>query len=86
MPGANSILRIIGAVLALIVVIVVTGVGYALMDPISQQTGHHPQLGWSNPNILMFAGLGLIGLTIVIIYWMIFGPIRNDVRQDVRRP
>lgn len=86
MAGVNTILRIIGAVLSLLVIAFVTAVGYTLMDPISKQMGHHPNLGWSDPNILMFAALGFIGLTLTVIVWLTVAPIRNDVRQDVRRP
>jgi len=86
MAGVNTILRIIGATLALVVIAFTTAVGYTLMDPISTQLGAPSVAGWTDVNFLYFASLGFIGLTLVVIVWLIVAPVRNDVRQDVRRP
>lgn len=86
MAGVNTILRIIGAALSLIVIIFVTAVGTTLIEPIAQSLGA-PAIGsWVQLDMMFFSALGLIGLVIVVIIWLIVAPVRNDVRQDVRRP
>lgn len=83
MAGVNTILRIIGSGLSLFVIIFVSVVGVTLYEPINQSLGSTPaSLGWPDVNFIFFMALGLIGLVIVVIIWLIFAPIRNDVRQD----
>jgi uncharacterized membrane protein (UPF0182 family) len=86
MAGVNTILRIIGAAMSLTVIIFVTGVGVTLYEPINKNIGAPSPAGWADVNWLFFMSLGLIGLTIAIIIWLIVAPIRQDVRQEVRRP
>lgn len=87
MAGVNSVIRVIAAILTLLVLIFVTGVGLALYEPIARSLGDTPaSLGWSDPNFLFFMALGLVGLTITVIIWLIVAPVRNDVRQETRRP
>lgn len=89
MAGVDTVLRLIGATMALVVIPFVAAVGYAIMDPIynnvitpSLFTG----LGWGAPQkvIMLFAGLAFIGLTGVVIVWWIVSPAREDVRQGLQ--
>lgn len=91
MVGADTIIRLIATVVFALVLLFVVAVGYSLMDPIynnvideSMMTG----LGWGSPQdtIMLFAGLGLIGMGLVVVLWWIVSPIRDDVRQEQRRP
>lgn len=83
MAGVNTILRIIGATLSLFVIIFVSAVGITLIEPIASALGVAPAgLGWPDVGFTFFMSLGLIGLGIVVIIWLIFAPIRNDIRQD----
>lgn len=84
MAGANDVLRILGAVLGFFVVIFVMGVGVTLMDAIGPKMSAHTGLGWSDPDYDFFMGLGLVGLLFVITVWLIWGAIRQDVRQETR--
>lgn len=86
MAGVNTVLRIIGAVLSLVIIFFVTSIGTTLIEPIARSLGA-PAIGsWSQLNMMFFAALGLIGLVIVVIVWLIAAPVREDVRQDIRRP
>lgn len=91
MVGADSIIKVIAAVLSLFVIAVVAGVGYTLVDPIYNQlfdAGDLASVGWDgNQDIpLRFMGLGFIGLTLVVMFWLISSPIRDDQRQDQGPP
>lgn len=86
MAGVNTILRIIGAALVLLILFVVTAVGFELIEPIWRSLGQPAESSWERPNFMLFMSLGLVGLVFVVITWLIVAPIRNDVRQDVRRP
>lgn len=87
MAGVNTILRIIGATLSLAVITFVTWVGVKLYEPISDSIGSPPAaLNWPEVSFIFFMSLGLIGLTLSVIIWLIVAPVRNDVRQDVQRP
>lgn len=91
MAGADTILRIIGAILSLFIIAFVTAVGFALMDPIFVNV-IDPELmqslGWGTPQntVMMFAGLGFIGLSLTVIIWLKVAPVRDDVRQDTGPP
>lgn len=90
MSGADTVLRVIGAILAIVVILFVSAVGLALTEPIYQNTidvALMESLGWGAPQdtLMMFFGLGFIGLSLVVIIWLIASPIRDDVRQS-RRP
>jgi len=87
MAGVNTVLRVIGGTMSLIVITFVAVVGVTLYEPIAVQVGDTPAgLGWPDVNILFFMALGLIGLVLVVFVWMWVAPIRNDVRQERRRP
>lgn len=91
MAGADTIIKLIGATVFLVVLLFVVGVGYTLADPIYNQVLDATllsDLGWGNPGmvVMLFMGLSLIGLGIVVIIWFIVSPIRDDVRQDQRQP
>lgn len=91
MAGADTIIKLIGATVFLVVLLFVVAVGFTLADPIYNQVLDATllsDLGWGNPGmvVMLFMGLSLIGLGIVVILWFIVSPIRDDVRQDQRRP
>lgn len=91
MAGADGVIRVIGATLAMFVIIFVAAVGFTLVDPIHNAIIDQSQmdsLGWGTPQTLTirFMGLGLVGLLAVIIIWLWVSPIREDVRQEERRP
>lgn len=91
MAGADTIFKLVGGTLTLVILIFVVGVGFTLVDPIYNQVLDLPllsSLGWGDPGsiALLFMGLSLIGLGLVVIVWWIASPIRDDVRQDTRQP
>lgn len=88
MAGADTILRVIGAILFLLVLAFVTAVGINIIDPIYQGLSGPPSsLGWGPLQDIVYRWMtiGLIGMGIVVIIWMWVSPIRDDVRQDVER-
>lgn len=87
MSGAGTVLRIVGSVIALAVTVWTTGIGFQLLDPLhASMNPNVAPLGWNDGTLaLRFVGLGLIGLTLTIIVWMVFEPVREDVRQDLDR-
>jgi len=91
MVGADSIIKVVAAPIAVFAIIVVTGIGFQLMDPIYNTVFDHSlmaELGWGSPQdtVMRFAGLGFIGLILVVILWLVSSPIRKDQRQDQRPP
>ena len=88
MAGADTVLRIIGAVIALMVVGITMGVGYQVLDPfyLNMDRTAINSLGWADGSLVMeFVGLGLLALAVVVSLWMWVVPIRDDVRQDLER-
>jgi hypothetical protein len=86
MAGVDTVIRVIGAVMSLVVIAFVTAVGVTLYEPIAAELGGPPaSLGWSDSNFLFFMALGLIGLVLTVFVWMWVSPIREDTRQDVQR-
>ena len=87
MSAANLILRII---LATIIVITLGTIGlfaFALLEPFATAFGSAPDsLGWAEMGLstLAFAGAGFAGLFLALILWLVYAPIRNDRRQQVR--
>lgn len=87
MAGANTIIRIVVFPIVLLIIMFVTAVGIRLYEPIRQALGQPPAgLGWPTVNFLFFMTLGLIGLFLVLLFWLLYAPIRNDVRQEQQRP
>lgn len=91
MAAANTILRLIGATLSLIVIPFVAAVGYALFDPVYNNVIDPKEmeaLGWGAPQdtIMLFAALAFIGLSMTVIIWWMVGRIRSDVRQETAPP
>lgn len=87
MVGADTILRLIGATMALAFIIFVVGVFVMLVEPIQANLtlGDLPA-GWGTPQdtIFLFGGLAFVGLLLTVIIWWLVAPAREDVRQDVR--
>lgn len=89
MVGVDTIFKLIATVLFTLVLMFVMAVGFTLMDPIYNNvidTQLMSDLGWGAPQnvVMLFAGLGLIGLGLVVVIWWIASPIREDVRQEQR--
>lgn len=86
MAGPNTVLRLVGAVLSIVVIIFVSWVGVILYEPVAAALGSPPaSLGWNTPDYLFFMGLGLVGLVLTIFFWLVLAPIKSDVRQERRR-
>lgn len=87
MAGVNSVIRVIAAPIVVFIIIVVSWIGVKLYEPISQQLGTPaPSLGWPTVNIMFFMALGLIGLVMTVVIWLVVAPIKRDVRQETRPP
>lgn len=91
MAGADTIFKLVGGTLVLVILIFVVGVGFTLVDPIYNQVLDKTLMsdhGWGDPGAvaLLFMGLSLIGIGLVVIVWWIASPIRDDVRQDTQPP
>ena len=89
MASADGVIRVIGATIAVLVIIFVGGVGYQLVDPIYHNVideSTMESLGWGTPQFttIRFMGLGLVGLLLATMVWLWVAPIREDVRQDQR--
>lgn len=87
MAGVDTILRLIGASVAFVAVIIIGAVGWQVIDPLYNNLGLGDlpsQWGAPQETVMFMAGLASIGLLIVIAVWWIVSPIRDDVRQDVR--
>lgn len=91
MAGADTIFKLVGGTLVLVILIFVVGVGFTLVDPIYNQVLNlslMSNLGWGDPGmvVLLFMGISLLGIGLTVIVWWIASPIRDDVRQDTRPP
>lgn len=91
MVGADSAVKLIASTVFLMLLVFVVGVGFTLVDPIYNtvvDTSQLSALGWGDPGLtlLLFMGIGLIGLGLVVILWWLVGWIRDDVRQDLQGP
>lgn len=89
MAGANTLFRIVATLVVLAAIAIITPVMYLILDALflNMDFSAAKEMGWDNRDTLMkFAGLSLVGLSIVMILWMILAPIRQDVRQDVGPP
>lgn len=90
MAGVDTIVRLIGAVLAVFIIIVVLGFGIQVIDPIYTNVIDPAALsarGWGTPHttVYFFFGLAIVGLLVVIIVWLLVAEARNDVRQGLQR-
>ncbi|MFB6198928.1 MAG: hypothetical protein ABEI52_11790 [Halobacteriaceae archaeon] len=85
MAGPNTIIRIVVMPVVLLILMFVAWVGVKLFEPIDSALGVNAA-GWTPVNFLFFMSLGLIGLVLVLFVWFWYAPIRNDVRQEQRRP
>lgn len=87
MRVANLILSVIVGTVAVLTLGTIFVFGFSLLDPFAAAFGSPPSgLGWDvgSLQILAFAGAGMIGLFVVLVVWLISGPIRSDRRQAFR--
>lgn len=88
MSAARFTLRIIVFLVTLLTIGVIFVFGFQLIDPFYNAFGEPPSgLGWGTPasTTVLFAGLGMLGLMLVLIIWFVVAPVRQDRRQQVRR-
>lgn len=85
MAGPNTIIRLVVTPIVLLIIMFVAVVGVTLYEPINTSLGGNA-VGWDPVNFIFFMSLGLIGLVLVLFFWLWYAPIRNDVRQDQRPP
>lgn len=91
MSGADTILSVMFTILFVLVMVVVGGVFVQVVGPVLDgvvDTQLMTDLGWGVPQdvAVLFGALALIGLLLVIFFWWITKPVREDVRQEqIRR-
>lgn len=88
MAGVDTVLRLMGGSLAILVIIVVGFFGVKVIDPIFANLtfGDMPSQ-WGAPEevVYLFVTLAFIGLIGVVIIWWLVAPVRDDTRQDIRQ-
>lgn len=86
MAGVNSVIRVIAAPVVLAIIVFVSWVGVKLMDALTGSIDGPPaSLGW--PGVMhpyKFMALGLIAMSLVVIFWLIMARVREDTRQEIR--
>jgi hypothetical protein len=89
MSAPAFIFRVIFATITVIALGAISVVGYiAVVEPFAQAPlGPPGTLGWgaTDDTAVQYAMLGLLGLMVVLVVWMVSAPIRRDRRQEVRR-
>lgn len=89
MAGVDTIIRLLGGTLAIVIIIVVGAFGWQVIEPVYNNLtlGDLPA-GWGTPQntLLLFVSLSSIGLIAVVVIWWLVAPVREDVRQDVGPP
>lgn len=89
MVGVDTILRLVGATMALAFIIFAVGIFVMLFEPIRNSlTLNDLPAGWGTPHdtVFLFAALAFAGLLITIFVWWLVSPAREDVRQNVGGP
>ena len=87
MRAAELIFMIIFAPVLFLVVGTVGVFAFNIMEPYAMAMPSPPaSLGWGTPGLdaLGFAASSFIGVFVVLILYMLFSPIQEDRRQEVR--
>lgn len=88
MSAPRFILRIVVFLVTLLTIGVIFVFGFQLIDPFYAAFGEPPgALGWGTPGntTVVFAGIGMLGLMLVLIIWFVVAPVRQDRRQQFQR-
>jgi len=87
--GVNTILRLAGGAITVAVIVITGAVTAQVADGMINNMDFSAAValwGLDGTGAYFWAGIALAGLAIVVMLWMIFAPIRNDVRQELQRP
>jgi hypothetical protein len=89
MSGADTILSVMFTILFVLVMVVITGVFVQVAGPVFDHVVSAQlmtDLGWGVPGevALLFGSLALIGMVLVMFWWFVTKPVREDVRQEQR--
>lgn len=86
MTAADTPLRIALALVALVVIVFTSGLGVTVVEPfLANMPAPADSLGWPDQSeALYFMALGLVGLALTVLFWMILEPIRDDIRQELQ--
>lgn len=82
------LLRMMVATLSILIVGTIAVFGMQFIEPIGAVLSTPDALGWSDP-FEVVGGIfvaAIVGLMLVIAIWLITAPVRNDRRQQIRRP
>lgn len=85
--NVHLLLRMIIGIPLLMGLALIIAAGFQVVEPIYDNSqsdamdGAESQ-GWNmESTIMLFTTLGMIGLPLTVIVWLIFGDLRDDVRQ-----
>lgn len=87
MSAASLVLRIVVATVAVLTLGTIFVFGFTVIEPFYFAFGEPPSgLGWGSPalNAITFASVGMLGMFLVLIIWVVYAPIRSDTRQQYR--
>ena len=92
--GLNTILELVVAFVLVTALVFVAGVTNVTLGPMYNAIFQGDlmdtlaNLGWGQPGVtvLLYTGIGLIGIFAAVLIWWIIVPITRDTRQETRRP
>lgn len=86
-PAARLIVRICWVTVLILIVGTMAVFGFQIIEPMYANFGEPPGwLGWGEPGAeaLLFSSVGMLGVMLVLVLFVIFAPIREDIRQQTR--